>query len=63
MLARFTAYLRETTQEMKRVSWPGMAELKESTIVVLITVTVITILLFAADKILDLGIQQLITLG
>ncbi len=63
MLARFSAYLRETSQEMKRVSWPGMSELKESTIVVLVTVVVITILLFAADKILDLGIQQLITLG
>ena len=63
MFARFTQYLRETAMEMKRVSWPGMAELKESTIVVLVTVVVITIFLFAVDKILDLGIKQIIALA
>jgi len=63
MFVRFAQYLRETSQEMKRVSWPGIAELKESTMVVLVTVAVITVFLFAADKILDLGIKQLISLG
>ena len=62
MLARFTQYLRETSQEMKRVSWPTTAELKESTIVVLVTVLVITVFLFVVDKILDLGIKQIISL-
>ena len=63
MLARFSTYLRETSLEMKRVSWPSMNELKESTIVVLVTVVVITVMLFIVDKILDLGMQQLIKLG
>lgn len=64
MVARFTQYLRESGQEMKRVSWPGRQELKESTIVVLVTVTIITIILFVVDKILDLGIKGIIkTLG
>jgi preprotein translocase subunit SecE len=63
MVARFTSYLRETTQEMTRVSWPSIAELRESTIVVLVTVTIITIFLFAVDKILDLGIKQIISLA
>ncbi len=63
MLARFSTYLRETSLEMKRVSWPSMAELKESTVVVLATVLVITVMLFVVDKILDLGMQQLIRLG
>jgi preprotein translocase SecE subunit len=63
MLVRFTQYLRETAMEMKRVSWPGMAELKESTIVVLVTVSVITVILFAVDKVLDLGIKQIISLA
>ena len=61
MLARFSSYLRETSLEMKRVSWPSVAELKESTIVVLATVLVFTVMLFVVDKILDLGMQQLIT--
>jgi len=63
MLVRLNQYLRETAMEMKRVSWPGVAELKESTIVVLVTVTVITVFLFAIDKILDLGIKQIISLA
>jgi preprotein translocase subunit SecE len=64
MVARFAQYLRESGQEMKRVSWPGRLELKESTIVVLVTVTIMTIILFVVDKILDLGIKGIIkTLG
>ncbi len=63
MFARLTQYLKETWVEMKRVSWPTIAELKESTVVVMVTVFVITVLLFAADKVLDLGIKQLIALG
>ncbi|MBU8871806.1 MAG: preprotein translocase subunit SecE [Gemmatimonadales bacterium] len=63
MLARFVSYLKETAQELKRVSWPGIAELKESTIVVMVTVLVITVILFAVDKVLDLGIKQLIALA
>jgi preprotein translocase SecE subunit len=61
MFVRFSQYLKETAMEMKRVSWPGVAELKESTIVVMVTVSVITVLLFAVDKILDLGIKQIIS--
>jgi len=61
MFDRFKHYLRETAQEMKRVSWPSIAELKESTVVVLVTVLVITVFLFAVDKILDLGIKQIIS--
>ena len=60
MVARLTQYLRETGQEMKRVSWPGKQELKESTIVVLVTVTIIMLFLFVVDKILDLGIKGII---
>ena len=63
MIVRFSQYLRETVMEMKRVSWPGIAELKESTFVVLVTVAVITVILFAVDKVLDLGIKQIIALA
>lgn len=60
MVTRVTQYLRETGQEMKRVSWPGRDELKESTIVVMVTVSVITVLLFVVDKILNFGIKGII---
>lgn len=63
MFARFTRYLRETSQEMKRVSWPSIAELKESTVVVMVTVTVITVFIFVIDKILDFAMRQIINLA
>jgi preprotein translocase subunit SecE len=62
MVARFTQFLRETGLEMKRVSWPSMNELKESTIVVLVTVLVIAVMLYVVDKILEQGIGLLVNL-
>ncbi|MFO7653413.1 MAG: preprotein translocase subunit SecE [Candidatus Krumholzibacteriia bacterium] len=62
MIARLTQYLRETQQEMKRVSWPSKAELKESTLIVLVTVAIITVIVYVIDKILDFAIKQIITL-
>lgn len=63
MLARLKHYLRETSQEMKRVSWPNLAELKESTMVVIVTVFIVTIFVFVIDKVLDLTIKRLITMA
>jgi preprotein translocase subunit SecE len=56
-------YFRETSQEMKRVSWPTVAELKESTMVVIVTVAVITAFVFVVDKVLDFAVKRIITLG
>jgi preprotein translocase SecE subunit len=47
---------------MKRVSWPTFAELKESTIVVIVTVAIVTLFIFMVDKALQLTIKKLITL-
>jgi preprotein translocase subunit SecE len=62
-MSSLTNYLRETSQEMKRVSWPARAQLWESTVVVIVTVTIITILLFIVDKILDSAVKFIINLG
>ena len=63
MFERMTQYFRETSQEMKRVSWPTVAELKESTVVVIVTVAIVTVFIFFVDKILDLTIKRLITMA
>jgi len=60
---RMMAYFRETSQEMKRVSWPTRDELKESTGVVIITVAVITVCTFVVDWVLDNAVKQIIRLG
>jgi preprotein translocase subunit SecE len=60
MLAKLRAYVLDTTAEMKRVSWPTFAELKESTWVVIVTVAFITLFIFLVDKMLNLTIKNLI---
>jgi preprotein translocase subunit SecE len=62
ILKRLSQYLRETSQEMKRVSWPSRSELKESTIVVIVTVIIVTFFIFVVDKVLDFTVKRLITL-
>ena len=62
-MASLTQYLRETSQEMKRVSWPARGQLWESTVVVIVTVAIITVFLFAVDKILDWAVKFIINLG
>ncbi len=60
MFARFKQYLRETGQEMQRVSWPTWAELKESTTVVIVTVALVTFFIFIVDQILSFVQKKLI---
>jgi preprotein translocase subunit SecE len=62
-MASLTQYLRETSQEMKRVSWPSRGQLWESTVVVIVTVAIITVCLFVVDKILDWAVKFIINLG
>ena len=62
MFARLDQYLRETAQEMKRVSWPTLAQLKESTVVVIVTVVVMMFFIFVVDKVLDFAMKKIITL-
>jgi preprotein translocase subunit SecE len=60
MFNRLTLYMRETGQEMKRVSWPTWRELRESTLVVLATVAVVTVFIFVVDQVLSFVQKQLI---
>ncbi len=46
---------------MKRVSWPTVHELKESTIVVVVTVAVVTFFIFVVDQVLSLIQRILLT--
>ncbi|MBK6898716.1 MAG: preprotein translocase subunit SecE [bacterium] len=60
MFNKLTLYMRETGQEMKRVSWPTWRELRESTLVVLATVAVVTVFIFIVDQVLSFIQRQLI---
>jgi preprotein translocase SecE subunit len=51
-------FIEESVAELKKVTWPDYAQLKNATIVVLVFVTSISLVIFTMDWI----IRQLITL-
>lgn len=49
-MERITLYLKESYHELvKNVSWPTLAQLQESTIVVLVTSAILAIIIFVMD--------------
>ncbi|MBT4291199.1 MAG: preprotein translocase subunit SecE [bacterium] len=48
---------------MQRVSWPSFADLKESTIVVCVTVGVVTFFVFVVDQVLSFIQKKLILMS
>jgi len=63
MFGKMTSYMREAAGEMKRVSWPTLAELSESTRVVIATVAVVTVFVFFVDQILSFIQKKLILMS
>jgi preprotein translocase subunit SecE len=53
IMKRMTGFLKEVRIESTKVTWPSRKELRESTIVVVIAVTVIAVFIGAADRILS----------
>ncbi len=49
MIAKIKDFVGEVSKEMKKVSWPSKEQLKESTIVVVITTLVFTVFVYAVD--------------
>lgn len=49
-MERFTLYLKESYHELlKNVSWPTLAQLQDSTMVVLITAGILALIIFLMD--------------
>ncbi len=63
MFAKLSQYAREVGLEMRRVSWPTMAELKESTTVVIVTVALVTFFVFVVDQVLSFVQKKLILMS
>jgi preprotein translocase subunit SecE len=55
-LKRWARFLREVRQELKKVAWPSRQEVLTYTVVVLVSVTSLTLFVFA----LDFGFSKLI---
>lgn len=52
-MKRAIQFFKEAYGELKKVSWPSKDELKESTMVVIITTIIISLFLGAIDKIIS----------
>ncbi len=52
-VARFNGFIREVRVEVRKVTWPTIPELWESTLVVLATVGIISLFIFAVDRLVS----------
>lgn len=59
--ARTAQFLRDTRAEMRRVSWPTMNEVKNTTIITLIAVIFFALYLFGVDRVWAFLIDHLYT--
>lgn len=56
----FRQYLREVRQELRKVAWPSREELTTYTVVVLITTTILTLIVFGMDWAFKAGFLQIL---
>jgi len=60
MLQRITQFLKEVKLETSKITWPTVRELRESTIVVIIAVTIISIGCAVVDRLLGILVRFLV---
>lgn len=53
LVDRFRKYIGEVKVEVTKVSWPSRDEVKESTTVVLVTVFIIAMFIYAVDLLIS----------
>ena len=61
-LQSLTDYIRDVRVEMSKVTWPTRDELRESTIVVLVMVVIMTIFIGIVDRVLSMAFGALVRL-
>ena len=50
-MAKFGTYIQEAYDELvHKVTWPTWAELQQTTVIVLVSLAIITLLIFGMDK-------------
>lgn len=59
MFQKISNFIKEIKQEMAKVSWPSRAELKDSTVIVILISMFFAIYIYGLDKILT-GVIKII---
>jgi preprotein translocase subunit SecE len=62
VLVRAREFLKEVQVESTKVSWPTRNELRDSTIVVIVTVLIVSVFIGIVDRLLSFGIGSLFRL-
>ena len=57
--ARFNEFIKEVRVESGKVSWPTRTELRDSTIVVIVTVLLVSAFVGVVDRVLSMGVGLL----
>jgi len=57
--ARFSEFIKEVRVESGKVSWPTRTELRDSTIVVIVTVLLVSAFVGVVDRVLSMGVGLL----
>ncbi len=63
VVASATDYVRDVRVEMNKVSWPSRSELRESTMVVIVMVILISIFIGVVDRGLSYAFEALVRLA
>ena len=59
MKTKIINFFGDIVKEMKKVTWPKKEELKESTLVVLLTSLIFAVFVFLIDKIISEGLKAI----
>jgi len=59
-LGAVRTFFDEVRQELKKCAWPTWGELKESTLVVVVSVVILTVFVGVSDLVLNTVLKQLV---
>ena len=59
VVARAKDFIKDVRVESTKISWPTRIELRDSTVVVIVTVLLVSVFLFVVDRILQAGLGLL----
>ena len=60
MKTKIINFFTDIVKEMKKVTWPKKEELKDSTVVVLVTSLIFALFVLAIDQVLKIGINVIL---
>ena len=60
MKEKIVTYFDETVVELKKTAWPSKDEVRGSTVVVIVTSILLSIVIFAIDWVISLGVRTLL---